>query len=127
MDAGSSLTGRTERVTRSERGLSGSGRSTAGQSGYRALSFRAAARAEVIHNFNYAQVLTLDLVAKGFGYVEVPISYSFRTTGRSFVRIVPYLRRVVPAVVRELRSAPVVGPPPAPAADTGPSVLHDVG
>jgi glycosyltransferase involved in cell wall biosynthesis len=79
---------------------------TDGQSGYRALSPEAAAAAEVIHDFNYAQVLTLDLLAKGFRYAEVPISYRFRTTGRSFVKLVPYLRRVVPAVRAELRAAP---------------------
>jgi glycosyltransferase involved in cell wall biosynthesis len=77
---------------------------TDGQSGYRALSAEAAAAAEVIHDFNYAQVLTLDLAAKGFRYAEVPISYQFRTTGRSFVRLIPYLRQVVPAVRAELRS-----------------------
>ena len=60
---------------------------------------------EVIHDYNYAQVLTLDLVRKGYRYAEVPISYSFRTEGRSFVRLVPYLRHVVPAVWRELRSS----------------------
>lgn len=87
---------------------------TDGQSGYRALSPEAAAAAEVIHDFNYAQVLTLDLVAKGFRYAEVPISYRFRTTGRSFIRLVPYLRQVVPAVCRERRSPsvrPVAAPP----------------
>jgi glycosyltransferase involved in cell wall biosynthesis len=75
-----------------------------GQSGYRALSAAAAAHAEIVHDFNYAQVLTLDLVAKGYRYAEVPISYSFRRHGRSFVRLGPYLRRVVPAVWRELRT-----------------------
>ncbi len=78
---------------------------TDGQSGYRALSPEAAAAAEVIHDFNYAQVLTLDLVAKGFRYAEVPISYRFRTTGRSFIRLVPYLRQVIPAVRQERRSS----------------------
>ncbi len=77
---------------------------TDGQSGYRALSGRAAAAAEVIHDFNYAQVLTLDLMAKGFRYAEVPISYQFRTEGRSFVRLWPYLRQVVPAVWRQWRT-----------------------
>jgi glycosyltransferase involved in cell wall biosynthesis len=77
---------------------------TDGQSGYRALSPGAAAAAEVIHDFNYAQVLTLDLLAKGFRYAEVPITYRFRRHGRSFVRLGPYLRRVAPAVRRELRS-----------------------
>ena len=80
-----------------------------GQTGYRALSGRAAADAEIIHDFNYAQVLTLDLLDKGYRYVEVPISYRFRTTGESFVRLGRYLRHVVPAVWRELtvgRSGP---------------------
>jgi glycosyltransferase involved in cell wall biosynthesis len=76
---------------------------TDGQSGYRALSPTAAAAAEIVHDFNYAQVLTLDLLGKGFRYAEVPISYRFRRHGRSFVRLVPYLRQVVPAVRMELR------------------------
>ena len=62
---------------------------TDGQSGYRALSPAATAAAEVIHDFNYAQVLTLDLLAKGFRYAEVPITYAFREHGRSFVRLGP--------------------------------------
>jgi glycosyl transferase family 2 len=57
-----------------------------GQSGFRALSGAAAADAEIAHDYNYAQVLTLDLLAKGYRYLEVPIGYQFRTTGRSFVR-----------------------------------------
>jgi uncharacterized membrane protein YbhN (UPF0104 family)/GT2 family glycosyltransferase len=73
-----------------------------GQSGYRALSRRAAADAEVIHDYNYAQVLTLDLLGKGYRYAEVPIDYAFRAEGRSFVRLGRYLRSVVPAVYREL-------------------------
>jgi len=77
---------------------------TDGQSGYRALSPAAAAAAEVIHDYNYAQVLTLDLLAKGFRYAEVPISYRFRSTGSSFVRLGRYLRRVAPAVHRELNT-----------------------
>jgi glycosyltransferase involved in cell wall biosynthesis len=79
-------------------------RLTDGQSGYRALSADAARSAEVIHDFNYAQVLTLDLLAKGFRYHEVPIAYRFREHGRSFVRLLPYLRQVVPAVWRQLRA-----------------------
>jgi glycosyltransferase involved in cell wall biosynthesis len=74
-----------------------------GQSGYRAFSLDAAARAEIIHDFNYAQVLTLDLLAKGFRYAEVPITYRFRQHGRSFIRVGAYLRQVVPAIRRELR------------------------
>jgi glycosyltransferase involved in cell wall biosynthesis len=73
-----------------------------GQSGYRAFSPAAAGAAEIVHDYNYAQVLTLDLLAKGFRYHEVPISYHYRTTGRSFVTLGRYLRHVVPAVYREL-------------------------
>ncbi len=80
-------------------------RITDGQSGYRALSFDAAHSAEIIHDFNYAQVLTLDLLAKGFRYREVPISYHFRTTGESFIKLGRYLRNVVPAVYREINAA----------------------
>ncbi|MFP3881267.1 MAG: lysylphosphatidylglycerol synthase domain-containing protein [Actinomycetota bacterium] len=75
-----------------------------GQSGYRAFSPRAAERAEIIHDFNYAQVLTLDLLAKGMKYAEVPITYTFRTTGESFVKLGRYLRAVVPAVYREVNA-----------------------
>ncbi len=73
-----------------------------GQSGYRALSYDAAAAAELIHDYNYAQVLTLDLLGKGFRYAEVPINYRFRTQGRTFVRLLPYLKAVIPAVLREI-------------------------
>lgn len=78
---------------------------TDGQSGFRTFSPAALAQAEVIHDYNYAQVLTLDLLAKGFVYAEVPISYRFRTTGSSFVSLGRYLRKVVPAVHRELNQA----------------------
>ena len=81
---------------------------TDGQSGFRALSASAAARAEIIHDYNYAQVLTLDLLAKGFRYAEVPISYSFRTKGSSFIRPIAYLRNVIPAVARQLGTRPRV-------------------
>ncbi|MEM9562724.1 MAG: lysylphosphatidylglycerol synthase domain-containing protein [Actinomycetota bacterium] len=76
-----------------------------GQTGYRALSLEAAGSAEIIHDFNYAQVITLDLLAKGYRHVEVPISYHFRTTGDSFIKLGPYLRKVVPAVYREINAA----------------------
>ena len=89
-----------------------------GQSGYRALSPAAAADAEIVHDFNYAQVLTLDLLGKGYVFEEIPISYRFREHGRSFVRLLPYLRRVVPAIHAEING-------PAPAAPAA-SVLHDV-
>jgi glycosyltransferase involved in cell wall biosynthesis len=78
---------------------------TDGQTGYRAFSLDAARSAEIIHDFNYAQVLTLDLLAKGYRYEEVPISYHFRTTGESFIKLGNYLSNVVPAVYRELNAA----------------------
>ncbi|MGF1662520.1 MAG: lysylphosphatidylglycerol synthase domain-containing protein [Kineosporiaceae bacterium] len=81
---------------------------TDGQSGYRALSLPAVRDAEIVHDYNYAQVLTLDLLGKGYRYAEVPISYRFRRTGRSFVRLGRYLSRVVPAVHRELNADPEV-------------------
>lgn len=71
-----------------------------GQSGYRVLSPAAADAAVVAHDFNYAQVLTLDLVARGFRYGERPIRYRFREEGRSFVRLGAYLRHVLPTVHR---------------------------
>ncbi len=73
-----------------------------GQSGFRAFSPTALEQAEVVHDYNYAQVLTLDLLAKGLVYAEVPIGYTFRTTGTSFITLGRYLRKVVPAVHREL-------------------------
>ncbi|MGB7424417.1 MAG: hypothetical protein WA903_05900, partial [Ornithinimicrobium sp.] len=75
---------------------------TDGQSGFRAFSPAALSQAEVVHDYNYAQVLTLDLLGRGFTYAEVPIGYTFRTTGTSFIRLGRYLRKVVPAVHREL-------------------------
>ncbi len=79
---------------------------TDGQSGYRAFSPAAAAAAVIPHDYNYAQVLTIDLVGRGFTYVEVPITYAFRASGRSFVRLGRYLRRVVPTVWRQLNPEP---------------------
>ena len=76
---------------------------TDGQSGYRVLSGEAAAHAEIAHDYNYAQVLTLDLLGKGVRYLELPIDYEFRRIGRSFVRLPTYLRHVVPAAVRVRR------------------------
>jgi len=81
-----------------------------GQSGYRALSRAAASEAVIGHDYNYAQVLTLDVLARGFRYHEVPITYSFRASGRSFVRLGTYLRHVVPAVWRQLHAPPAARP-----------------
>jgi hypothetical protein len=109
---------------------------TDGQSGYRAFSPSAARAAEVVHDYNYAQVLTLDLLGKGFVYAETPIHYSFRTSGTSFIRLHQYLRRVLPAVHAELNPpTPTPTPTPAPAHEPaalaepvpGRLVLDDVG
>jgi len=77
-------------------------RVTDGQSGYRVLSRAAAEAVEIGHDYNYAQVMTIDLAQRGFRYAEVPITYRSRRSGRSFVRLLPYLRRVGPAVWRQL-------------------------
>lgn len=79
---------------------------TDGQTGYRAFSAQAARAARIPHDYNYAQVLTVDLIAKGFAYAEVGIAYRFRQSGASFVRLGRYLRRVVPAVWRQLNPSP---------------------
>ena len=78
-------------------------RITDGQTGFRAFSRRALECAEIIHDYNYAQVLTLDLLKKGMRLKEVPISYRFRTKGKSFIGI-KYLWRVPVAMLREMLS-----------------------
>lgn len=68
------------------------------QSGFRLLGERALAVAEIAHDYNYAQVLTLDLLRKGITYTEVPITYRRRRVGTSFIKLGPYLRAVLPAM-----------------------------
>jgi glycosyltransferase involved in cell wall biosynthesis len=72
------------------------------QTGFRAFSQAALWQAEIIHDYNYAQVLTLDLLRKGARLTEVPIDYTVRRHGRSFIRGPEYCRRVIPAIVREM-------------------------
>jgi glycosyltransferase involved in cell wall biosynthesis len=74
-----------------------------GQTGMRAFSREAASQAEIIHDYNYAQILTLDLLRKGFRMEEVPIRYRVREHGVSFVNW-RYPAKVLPAIWRELRS-----------------------
>jgi len=76
---------------------------TDGQTGMRAFSREAADRAEIVHDYNYAQVLTLDLLRKNFRLEEVPIGYKVRQHGESFIRW-SYPAKVLPAIWRELRS-----------------------
>ena len=75
---------------------------TDGQTGMRAFSREAAATAEIIHDYNHAQVLTLDLLRKGCAFEEVPIRYRLREHGESFVSW-RYPARVLPAIWREAR------------------------
>ncbi|CAA9444920.1 MAG: Glycosyltransferase [uncultured Rubrobacteraceae bacterium] len=76
---------------------------TDGQTGMRAFSREAAESAEIVHDYNYAQVLTLDLLRKNFRLEEVPIRYKVRQHGESFIRW-SYPAKVLPAIWRELRS-----------------------
>jgi len=72
-----------------------------GQTGYRAFSRRALDVAEIVHDYNYAQVLTLDLLHKGMRMTEVPVRYQRRTRGRSFISA-QYLWRVPAGIAREM-------------------------
>ncbi|GAB7387244.1 hypothetical protein BSNK01_10800 [Bacillaceae bacterium] len=74
-----------------------------GQSGFRAFSREALRDVEILHDYNYAQVMTLNLVRKGYRLLEVPIAYRVRTTGRSFIKYWPYVKHVLPAMYREMR------------------------
>ncbi len=76
-------------------------RMTDGQTGFRAFSRRALGCAEIIHDYNYAQVLTLDLLKKGMRMKEVSISYRPRTKGKSFINL-NYLWRVPLGMFRQL-------------------------
>ena len=78
-------------------------RITDGQTGFRAFSRQALVCAEIIHDYNYAQVLTLDLLKKGMRMQEVPITYSRRTRGKSFIGP-KYLWRVPAGMLREMLS-----------------------
>lgn len=74
-----------------------------GQSGMRAFTRQALKHGEIIHDYNYAQVLTFNLVRQGFRVKEVPIQYQVRITGESFITFRGYLLSVIPAIWKELR------------------------
>lgn len=76
---------------------------TDGQSGMRGFSRAAMRDAEIIHDYNYAQVLTINLLRKGYRLVEVPIPYQIRTKGKSFISFRKYFKHVIPAVWKEYR------------------------
>lgn len=73
-----------------------------GQSGMRAFSRQAMENAEIIHDYNYAQVITLNLVRKGFRVKEIPIQYRVRTKGQSFIKFNSYMLKVLPAIYKEM-------------------------
>ncbi|WP_203361554.1 glycosyltransferase family 2 protein [Bacillus sp. REN10] len=75
-----------------------------GQSGMRAFSKTVMEEAEIIHDYNYAQVITLNIVRKGFRMKEVPIEYQVRTTGQSFIKFKSYMMNVLPAIYKEMRT-----------------------
>jgi glycosyltransferase involved in cell wall biosynthesis len=74
-----------------------------GQSGMRGFSKEAMECAEINHDYNYAQVLTLNLVRQGFRLQEVPIRYQVRTKGRSFIKFRAYVSSVLPAIYKEMK------------------------
>jgi glycosyltransferase involved in cell wall biosynthesis len=78
-------------------------RLTDGQSGMRAFSKEAIHAADIIHDYNYAQVITLNLVRQGFRLAEIPIPYQVRTKGQSFIKFRAYAGKVLPAIFREMR------------------------
>jgi glycosyltransferase involved in cell wall biosynthesis len=73
-----------------------------GQTGMRAFTRQAAEHAEIIHDYNYAQVITLNLLRKGFRMKEIPIDYQVRTAGESFIKF-NYIFKVLPAMAREMK------------------------
>lgn len=80
---------------------------TDGQTGMRALNRAALRDLDLIHDYNYAQVMTLNLVRQGYRLAEVPITYAAHPDPRrSFVRFGPYLRHVLPAIWREMGRDP---------------------
>ncbi|TCS94312.1 glycosyltransferase family 2 protein [Hazenella coriacea] len=73
-----------------------------GQSGFRAFNREVLRDLEIVHDYNYAQVMTLNIIRQGYQMVEVPIHYKVRETGQSFIRGVVYLKKVFPAIWKEM-------------------------
>lgn len=75
-----------------------------GQSGFRGFTRDVIRDLRIIHDYNYAQVMTLNIVRQGYVMQEVAIPYRVRTTGTSFIKFWPYMKNVLPAIVREICS-----------------------
>ncbi len=81
-----------------------------GQTGMRALNRAALRDLHLVSDYNYAQVMTLNLLRQGFRLAEVPITYSAHPDpARSFVQFVPYMKNVLTAIWREMLRDPRPG------------------
>jgi glycosyltransferase involved in cell wall biosynthesis len=75
---------------------------TDGQTGFRAFSRPVLRDMDILHDYNYAQVMTMNIVRQGYRLAEVDIPYKVRETGESFITF-RYLLHVFPAIWREWR------------------------
>ncbi|MED0669486.1 glycosyltransferase family 2 protein [Aneurinibacillus aneurinilyticus] len=75
---------------------------TDGQTGFRAFSRPVLRDMDILHDYNYAQVMTINIVCQGYRLAEVDIPYKVRETGESFITF-RYLAHVFPAIWREWR------------------------
>jgi glycosyltransferase involved in cell wall biosynthesis len=73
-----------------------------GQTGFRAFSRPVLRDMEIIHDYNYAQVMTINIVSQGYRLSEIDIPYKVRETGESFITF-RYIVKVFPAIWREWR------------------------
>ncbi|MGD8191260.1 glycosyltransferase family 2 protein [Brevibacillus ginsengisoli] len=76
-----------------------------GQTGFRVFSREVLHDLEIVHDYNYAQVMTINIVRQGYRLAEVGIPYKVRETGESFITY-RYVARVLPAIWREWRRKP---------------------
>ncbi|UYZ14768.1 glycosyltransferase family 2 protein [Brevibacillus sp. WF146] len=76
---------------------------TDGQTGFRAFSRSVLRDLEIIHDYNYAQVMTMNILRQGYRLREVDIPYKVRQTGESFITFRGYVTNVFPAIWREWR------------------------
>lgn len=85
---------------------------TDGQTGMRAFRREVLRACRIVHDYNYAQVMNLNLLRQGYRLAEVPIPYQVRQAGQSFIRFREYVARVLPAMWRELCLPVGRRPPP---------------